>query len=154
MLHFHSNLLTVACDSPVQVTAPTHAVGEQPRTPIPLAQPHGSEQASTASTGDVPGVPGSGWQEDCVSGPHKPQQVQREFKKQPKIRARLSNKAHLPHRATPWRQGETAALHDTQRQAQRVEQRRTEEHAPNGGERQALGQSQWGGDERFTWWRV
>lgn len=30
-----------------------------------------------------------------------------------KLGQRLSNKIHLPHRATPWRQGETAALYDT-----------------------------------------
>lgn len=36
-----------------------------------------------------------------------------------KLGQRLSNKVHLPHRATHWRQGETAALHDTQKKLTR-----------------------------------
>ena len=51
-------------------------------------------------------------------------QVEREFKRQRRTRARLNNKVHFPHRAIPSRQGKIAASHDTQKHRQSSKMRK------------------------------
>ena len=47
---------------------------------------------------------------DGVSGPTGLKQLERQFKKQPKARARLNYKVHLLHKATPSRLGKIAVM--------------------------------------------
>lgn len=123
-LHAQSKLPTVAGERP-----PAHRLhclraaladtdSEQPRRPPPTppAGHHQSQRSRAAHTGDTPWAPGSGrWRADCVSGLHG-SETSREFVGQPRIRKRLNNTVHLPHRATPSRQGAITALHNTQKQ--------------------------------------
>lgn len=95
---------------------------EQPHRPppTPLAGHHQSQRSCAAHTGDSPWAPVPGtWRADCVSGLHG-NETSREFVGQSRTRKRLNNTVHLPHRATPSRQGAITAFHNIQKQPSKM----------------------------------
>lgn len=56
--------------------------------------------------------------------PMELKQLERQFERQQRCRAKLNSKVHLQHRATPSTQGEIGVPHKTPKQTQSVKQMR------------------------------
>lgn len=132
MLHFHSN--STVAQTALFKSQHQHmqlASSHAPHSTVQLTEPTGKHSLHT-------GCPLSArlrlTGRTVFLDPTNPNKCKESSRNNQKLGASLSTKAHLPHGATPWDRGD-GCLHDTQRQAHRVESKGWQRARLNGGEK-------------------